>query len=140
VQIPLQPNARTRVEAALAPSSRTRLVLSIEGISLDKTPDVNYEVYLDLPKNATPDYKSMYFVSNLSFFSLAHAHGGQAPTVSFDVTNKVRQLKASSAWNDQNVSVSFVARWLVDRNGHPLPIPPGVRARLGNVKLYAVTG
>jgi len=51
----------------------------------------------------------------------------------------VRELKALKLWNDAEISVTFVMRGLVDREGRPLPVSPGVRARFDNVKVAAVT-
>jgi len=137
VQIVLRPDAEAQIDAAVEPSSKTRLVLAIEGIAFDKIPDVHYEVYVDLPKNETPNYKSKYFVGNLAFFSLGDVGGGHTAALNLDITNSVREIKSSKAWNNANVSVTFVIRWLVNREGQQLPVPPGVRARFSSVKLFA---
>jgi hypothetical protein len=57
----------------------------------------------------------------------------------FDITKNVRELKALKLWNDAETSVTFVMRGLVDREGRPLPVSPGVRARFDNVKVSAIT-
>jgi hypothetical protein len=140
VQIALRPGAGAQIDAAVALSSKTRLVLAIEGIAFVKMPDVHYEVYVDLPKNETPNYKSKYFVGNLAFFSLAHVGGGHTAALNLDITNSVRALKSSKEWDNANLSVTFVMRWLVNRGGQQLPIPPGVRARFSRVALFAALG
>lgn len=137
VQVVLRPDAGAQIDAAVAPSSKTRLVLAIEGIAFDKMPDVHYEVYVDLPKNERPNYKSKYFVGNLAFFSLGHVGAGHTAALHLDITNRVRELKSSKAWNNANLSVTFVVRWLVNRDGQQLPVPPGVRARFSSVQLFA---
>jgi len=68
-----------------------------------------------------------------------HQDAQHAATVSFDITNLVRTLKSRGEWNYAEMSVTFVMRWLVDRSGRPLPVPEGVKARLSNVKIAALT-
>lgn len=135
VQIVMRDDARQQIETALAPSSRTNLILSIEGIAYDKAPEVHYEVYLDLPKDATPSYKSIYFVGNLAFFQPRAGAADRASVARFDITKTVRALKSFKLWNDAQVSVTFVMSWLVDREGRQLPVPAGVRLRFSTAKV-----
>ena len=138
VRVPMRENARAQIEAAMAPSSKTRLALTIEEIVYD-TPDVTYEVYISLPKGETPSYKSVYFVGNLAPF-LPRAGAHEHPYVaSFDITRNVRELRSSNVWNDVELSVTFIMRGLVDRNGWQLPVPSGVRARVSTLKVAAIT-
>jgi Protein of unknown function (DUF_B2219) len=140
VQIAMTGDTRARIESAMAPSSKTKLTLTIEGIKFDSPPGVHYQVYINLPKNEEPNYKSAYFVGNLSFFVERHAGAAEHPYVArFDITKNVRELKASKLWNDAEISVTFVMRGLVDREGRLLPVSPGVRARFDNVKVAAIT-
>jgi hypothetical protein len=139
VRIAMRSDARAQIEAAMAPLSKAKLALTVERINYDKTPDVSYEVYIDLPKGEKTSYKSVYFIGNLAFFQ---PHAGTAEHVSvasFDITRAVRELRSFKLWKDEEVSVTFVMSWLVDRNGRQLPVPPGVRLRFGNVKAVAIT-
>ena len=138
VQIAMRSEARREIEAALAPPGRTGLLLSIEGMAYDKTPEVYYELYLDLPKDVTPDYKSVYFVGNLAFLQPHEGATGRASVARFDITHTVRGLRAFKQWNDAQASVTFVMRWLVDRQGRQLPVPEGVRLRFRTVKLLSI--
>jgi hypothetical protein len=137
VQVPMREDARAQIEAAMAPSSNARLVVTVEGVEYD-TPDVYYEVYVDLPKNVEPSYKSAHFVGNLAPFVPRTGHE-TAYTVSFDISRNVRELKSLNLWNDAELSVTFVMRGLVDREGRQLPVPAGVRGRVNNLKVAAIT-
>jgi hypothetical protein len=140
VQVPLRGNARAQIETAMIPLSKGNLILTIEGIKFDTPPGVNYQVYINLPKNEVPDYKSPYFVGNLTFFVERHAGDAEHPYAArFDLTKNVRELKALNVWNDAELSVTFIMSGLVDREGRPLPVSPGVRVRFDNVKVAAIT-
>ncbi|MGA8224128.1 MAG: tyrosinase family protein [Candidatus Acidiferrales bacterium] len=132
VRIPLVPEARRQMEAAGAPSAETKLLLSIEGITAEKIPDVHYQVFVGLPEGQKPDYKSVYFVGNLSFFGIP-SH------VSFDISNTVRELVKSKSLSSTELPVTFVMRWLEDRDGNPLPVPPGVRVQFTTMKISSVS-
>lgn len=141
VRITLRSDARAQIEAATAPTSKTTLLLTVEGINYDKIPDVSYQVYVNLPKDQHPNYKSVYFVGNLALF-LPMPHPGMtehATVAGFDITRTVRQLKAFRLWNEAELSATFVMSWLVDRDGRQLPVPPGVRMRFSNIRILAVT-
>jgi hypothetical protein len=138
VRIVMSGDARAQIEATIAPSSKTTLALTIEEI-VSATPDVIYEVYINLPKNEKPNYKSAHFVGNLAPF-LPRAGTQEHPYVaSFDITRNVRELKSLNLWNDAELSVTFVMSGLVDREGRALPVPAGVRGRVTNVKVAAIT-
>src|ERR1035438_9169249 len=108
IQLALRDEARVQIEAAMAPSSKTNITLTIEGIEYDKAPGVYYEVYVGLPKNEVPSYKSTYFVGNLAFFE-PHDHGAEHAAVrSFNITKAVRTLKSFKSWNDAQLGVTFV--------------------------------
>ncbi len=137
VRVPMRSDARAQIEAAMAPASKTMLALTVEGVQYD-TPDVTYEVYLNLPKNEEPNYKSAHFVGNLAPF-LPRAGANEHPyTIKFEITKNVRELKALKAWNDEQLSVTFVMRGLVDREGRQLPVPPGVRGGVSSLKVAAI--
>jgi hypothetical protein len=103
-----------------------RMVLNVEGIEFDRVPDGYYEIYLNLPANQAPDYRSRYYVGNLAFFGLephgeaaeAGAPSHEATVQGYDITEAVRNLRASSDWNKEEAKVTFVLRT-------PEP-PPGV--------------
>jgi hypothetical protein len=138
VRVALLPDARAQLEAAVAPSSKTKLALTVEVMVYD-IPDITYQVYIDLPKDEKPSYKSVYFVGNLAPF-LPHAGVHEQRYVArFDITRNVRELRSLNVWNDADLSVTFVARGGVDRSGQQLPVHAGVRARLDSMKVAAIT-
>ena len=139
VRVGMHSDARSEIEAATA-SSEGKIILTIEDIKFDTPPDIHYQIYVNLPSSEEPYYKSAYFVGNLSFFVERHVGTAEHPYVArFDITKNVRQLKALKLWNDAEISVTFVMRGLLDREGRPLPVYPGVRARFDNVKIAAIT-
>jgi hypothetical protein len=140
VRIALNKDATTQIASALKPYSKAKLALSLSGIDFDRTPEVHYQVYLDLPKNEEPNYKSIYFVGNLAFFGF-QPHAGtpeHPPVINFDITPTIRELIARKLWNNSEASVTFVVQWLVDENDRPLPVPPGVRLHFTSAKITAI--
>jgi hypothetical protein len=138
LRVAMRGDTRTLIENAIAPASPTKLAVTVEGVEYD-TPDVHYEVYIDLPNNIEPSYKSPYFVGNLAPF-LPRAAEHETPfTVKFDISRNVRELKSLGVWNDAELLVTFVMRGLVDRNGRQLPVHPGARGRIGNLTIAAIT-
>src|SRR5262245_31381873 len=68
------------------------------------------------------EHKAFHHVGNLDFFSTQHedsgthaAHAGARLT--FDVTEVVRNLRALNLWNENRLSVTFVARGLDNPDG-----------------------
>ena len=95
-------------------------VLTVEELDFEKPPVGHYEVYINLPEGAQPDYKSKYFIGNLAFFGFGpQARAGHKPVHTFDISEAIKKLKASGEWKaGQKPKVTFVKR------GPELP--PGV--------------
>ena len=99
-------------------------LLSIEGITYTKQPGVHYEIYLNLPTGAgEPDPAGPHYVGNLAFFAL-QPHGGRGSHAAhadikqaFDITEVMQNLRAKNLWNDDRLSVTFVARGLDNSDG-----------------------
>jgi hypothetical protein len=140
VNISLNKEAGAKIEAALAPASKTELILTVGGIEFEKIPEVHYQLYVNLPTSERPDYKSASFVGNLTFFDLQpHNFGADHPAgVVFDIKRAVRELKSRKLWNDKEASVTFVMSWLEDRSGRQLPVPPGMRARFRTLTISSL--
>jgi len=121
VSVVLGTKAKTALKAA-AEGHKTYL-LNIEGITYTRQPGVHFEVYLNLPAGAgDPDWQGPHYVGNLAFFSTQHedsgthaAHAGARLT--FDVTEVVRNLRGLNLWNENRLSVTFVARGLDNPDG-----------------------
>jgi plastocyanin len=99
----------TPVAGAVSP----RVVLTLEGIRDTGAPAVTYEVYVNLPPDAEPEFRSDAFVGLINLFGLsAHADHGAADAQSFDITAAVRSAQERGDWAGE-VSVTFVAQGLV---------------------------
>jgi tyrosinase len=121
VSVELGTEAKTALTAAAGGQT---YLLSIEGISYSKQPGVHYEVYLNLPAGLRePDPEGIHYVGNLSFFALRPAEGRGSHAAhadvkqTFDITEVVRNLRAKNLWNEDRLSVTFVARGLNNPDG-----------------------
>lgn len=140
--VPLSSNATEILNSRLKSKTSHRVVLQITDIQYERSPDVYYEIFLDLPSGGPQSPKSPYFVGNLSFFALKPHGSMSSPTEpgaggkrDFDVTKAVSTLIEEHQWNPARISLTFVPKGLVDRQGQPLPIPPGKKASLGQITL-----
>src|SRR5260370_27058287 len=78
VRIALREDARPLIDAAMVRSSKTALRLTLEEVDYNKSPDVGYDVYLNLPKRIKKaSAKSVYYVGNLAFYERATASAAQ---------------------------------------------------------------
>jgi tyrosinase len=101
---------------APAPGGRApAVILSLEGIEFEQPPGVDYEVYLNLPKQAAPNASGPYYVGALTFFGLKHRQGMQghgaprAPLyVKLTLPEKLRQALAAGKVGVEELQVTFV--------------------------------
>jgi len=104
--LPKTLNARASTMEAIAQPERS-LVLRIEGITVDRSPDTAWEVYVGLPADAKPDPAGPYFVGALPTFG-ALGHGAPHPggfTVAFEIG---AAMAAALEGNASNTNVTFV--------------------------------
>jgi hypothetical protein len=89
-----------RTEATLvvdkgSPQSLTagqRLHLLIRGLTMESAPGVIYQIYLNLPRNATPTANDPHYVGSLNFYNATTPGAARPPTMqSFDVTELMRR-------------------------------------------------
>jgi tyrosinase len=73
--VPTTMNARAMAMEAIAQPEQA-LVLRIEGITVDQSPDTVWEVYVGLPADAKPDPEGPFFVGSLSAFGATGSHAG----------------------------------------------------------------
>ena len=87
-------------------------VLTIEDLDFEKAPVGYYEVYINLPEGVTADYKTPYYVGNLSFFGFGpQAKEHHKPIHAFDIGENIKKLRASGEWKDgQKPKITFVKR------------------------------
>ena len=110
--------ASAEASAEGRPEAGGRLVLGINGVEYDENPGVTYEVYLNLPEDQEPDYRSDYYVGNIGFFGMTpheeHEGGhGHPANLSFDVTDNVRALSDKGEWVEGQADITFVSRGLI---------------------------
>ena len=113
-------------------------VLTVEDLDFDQPPVGFYEVYINLPQGAKPDYKSPNYVGNLSFFGF----GPQAkqdhhkPVHSYDISENIRKLRASGQWKDgQKPKVTFVKREAELPSGVVVEEAEEPAVKIGKVKI-----
>jgi tyrosinase len=70
-----------------------RLYLVVNDLQTTGTPGVVYSLYLELPANAG-NAAAQYWIGTINFFAAEHRHQGQAVSVSFDITDVAKRLKA----------------------------------------------
>ncbi|HWD08271.1 MAG TPA: tyrosinase family protein [Actinomycetota bacterium] len=146
VAVPLQDEARAYMTQATAdPSAGKRVGLRIDDIQFDEPPKGPYKVFLNLPEGEEPDYRSPYYVGNITFFGHAHEPGARRRVGShrFDVTRQVSRLKAAGKWDDSQVKVTFVPSGPVPAPGAEPPgeaaggeEPAKPKAWVGHVSLF----
>jgi tyrosinase len=112
VAVPIEQRA-VRGLLAGADAEPRRVYLNIEDIEAEANPGTIYGVYVNLPEDAEPDVEDAHYVGNVSFFGIErsneprgdeHAHGLR---VAMEITDLVRDLRASGRWDDQQLQVTF---------------------------------
>jgi tyrosinase len=90
----------TLTAAAPASTGRKQIYLAVDRLTTDEQPRTGYNVYLELPKNASPQVAAGHYVGSINFFHAhpaAKTHDAHALGYVFDVT----ELAASLAVKDR---------------------------------------
>lgn len=92
----------------------TNLTLDLTDIEADRQPEVYYEVYVGLPKGATPQFNSPFYVGNVALFGQGirseHQHGEfRRANFSFKIKQAVSAFLKSNRSEGQ-LNVLFVPR------------------------------
>jgi tyrosinase len=100
------------LEEPNAALSASTTVLTLEGVRGEGIPAVVVEVYINLPPDQEPDFRSPYYVGNLNLFGLLEpaedeAMAMQSMTQRFNIARNVTALEASGEWTG-DVRVTFV--------------------------------
>lgn len=87
-------------------------VLTLEGIAGTGVPAVSVQVYINLPEDAQPNFRSPYYVGTIGLFTLQpwdaeSPHAGHAATQSFDLTRNIAALDEAGEWTGE-IDVTFV--------------------------------
>lgn len=108
ISVALEPQA----DAAAAAARGQDVVLTVEGVQGTGVPGTLFEVYLNLPEGETPDFRSPYFVGNISLFGLQpwdddQNHGGHMAARQFNIAPNIAALEARGEWTG-DVRVTIV--------------------------------
>jgi Common central domain of tyrosinase/Polyphenol oxidase middle domain len=138
ITIPLGdgPMARLREFAA----ANRQIVLTLEKLEADGPTSSYFELYLNLPANATNiDYRSIHYAGSLSFFGIEpdqHDHG-DGHKRSFHITDVYKGLKERNLWSEEKISLTFIPRGLLSPAGEPVPAVVTGRPRFAQVSIIA---
>ncbi len=89
-------NQLSAVAAGIKTADAGRLVLLLKDVQVNLDPDTVYQVFLDLPENATDEVQDQHYVGLLNFLGIGErARGGR--DIEFDVTDLINGLSAASA-------------------------------------------
>jgi tyrosinase len=93
--------------AALIATAGGTTVLTLEGVQGTGVPAVAVEVYINLPPEQEPDFRSPYYVGNLNLFGLLvpdaehREMAMQGMTQQFNIARNVAALEASGEWTGE---------------------------------------
>lgn len=93
-----------------------KLIIEIESVKVDKSPEGVVEVYLNLPANEQPNAKSKSFVGLLDLFSVQHANAhpnmkGMASETKIELNaSKAARALGLSMADLKNAEISFYVR------------------------------
>ena len=79
------------------------LVLLLRNVRANLDPNTVYQVFLNLPENATDEVQDQHYVGLLNFFGIEAqlSRGAGGRDIEFDVTDLINGLSASSALQSQ---------------------------------------
>lgn len=120
---------------SLAAEKNTDLLFDLGDIEADRQPDVYYEVYVGLPKEATPESQSPQYVGNIALFGHGvrdeHQHGGFRPaSFSFKINRAVEAALKGTPQAD-SLRILFVPRSST-REGKPAEARSSATIRIGS--------
>ena len=95
----------------VAISGRTA-ILTLDGIAGTGVPAVSVQVYINLPEDVQPDFRSPYYVGTIGLFTVQpwdvnSPHAGHGATQSFDLSRNIAALEATGEWTGE-LKVTFV--------------------------------
>ncbi len=148
VSINLPSEVQARIQGlVLGRASAGSIILTVDGLAVDRPSGAAYEVYLNLPQGILPKYQSPYYVGELPFFGVGHSHdhgdmddrhvGPQPARMSFDIAGVVRQLLAHGEWRGNQVSVTFSANTMDPAD--PKCVPTGGASQDQHARFTSLT-
>ncbi len=96
-----------------------RLYLVVKNYSAARQPGIFYDLFLDLPSNASPRETQLHYAGSISFFDAVPHHGDDGAFAgiddSFDITDLARRLRAAGRLSDSpTVTIAPSARPVPD--------------------------
>ena len=114
---------------AAGPGEPQHLSLNLENVEREQNAPIVFDVYLNLPDDQPPQYKSIYYVGHMTFFGHGHHHGAGDTTdhhagtsFSYVITNLVQEQRRQGVWSDTSFRVTLVV------GGHREEGAPSVQA------------
>ena len=121
---------------AQAPTTLPKPVyLEVEGVQYQQPPGAYYEIYLNLPENQAPNFESIYYVGNLSFFGHMHnATTAQSPPQVLDITSLILSQIQAHVWKNPP-QVSLVLQGVPPSVGAPITMAEGANASISGIQI-----
>jgi hypothetical protein len=114
VDLKVAPEAQRELARFSTPQGRGRdITLQLDDIRVEGTPEVYYEVYVNLPDGARDTtYTSPHYVGNVDFFgpSPQGPHARMPQSRAFSLLPTYARLRGLQRWRDDAVRVTFVPR------------------------------
>ncbi len=144
------PPAQWRLLEDLDPTrDKNRTIqLWVEGIEYTENPGVVYEIFLNLPEDATDEDRYLYQVGLVTFFGAGHQHHGDMAhmeesglTEVFNLTNLIMRLKEDRKFEERTLDFSFEPLGLQPppQNGVTVraEVKPGAKATIRRLRVTA---
>ena len=149
LSIPIPGELQERIQSLVREGNPSGyIMLTIHDLAVDQLTAAAYGIYLNVPEGTTPLRHSEHYVDELTFFGMGHhanrhdhdtEHAvmpSQENSMTFDVTDVIRELMAKGKWRADEVSVTLANdAFATPDRASPPPAPAEARARFGYVSL-----
>lgn len=136
---PMEINVKAARQRLLSAASQTNtdVTLELEGVEADKQPNVYWEVYVGLPKGATPSPESAHWVGNVVLFGHGihdeHQHDGFKPA---EFSFKIDRAMQSLAKDESGLlDLRFVARGALSKEKAPAAVRNEANLTVGKARV-----
>jgi tyrosinase len=109
-------------------AARPKVYLAVDNLTTDAQPGVGYDIYLDLPKDASPQVAESHYVGSIGFFHAHPTEGGHTGHSAGDVFD-ITQLAANLAQDGKLTPQPTVT---IVPAGKPVP---GAGAAIGSFRI-----
>lgn len=118
---------------------KTNLTLDLTNIEADRQPDVYYEVYVGLPKGATPEFNSPFYVGNIALFGQGIRNGQQhgefsSATLSFKINRAVSAFLRRNQ-SDEQLNILFVPRGASPQENQAIAARSSATIQIGGIAI-----